>query len=371
MIIKERLKKFRWLYYSYREIQKLKQARMLLWKNAVENFEEEKPTKGSLANYRQAMLRHLVSYDEYMYCYEFWNKDKKQWEEFISLLEIWCIYRKTVQVSVAQNAKNKILCLKSFEKFVSRNWLYPKEVTYTVFKEFINTFDCLAKPKKGSLGNGIFRIEKGDEDDIKRLYVFCCENDYIIEELLKGNKEMEEFHPNSLNTIRVFTISKGERCELISAVFRMGVGDRIVDNGFAGGILAPIDINTGVVTREGRDERGHTYTEHPDSGKTIKGFVIPQWQNVVNTCKNMAKIMDNLVFAGWDICVCENGHVELVELNSYPSVTIMQTATLQGLKPRLRALGKEVLGYDPVKLISVWSKSYVQYENIYGRTDGE
>ena len=85
----------------------------------------------------------------------------------------------------------------------------------------------------------------------------------------------------------------------------------------------------------------------------------------------MAKIMDNLVFAGWDICVCENGHVELVELNSYPSVTIMQTATLQGLKPRLRALGKEVLGYDPVKLISVWSKSYVQYENIYGRTDGE
>lgn len=371
MTIKERLKKFRWFYYSYREIVKRNAERKREWKYAVERFEEEKPEKGSLADYKKALFRHGVTYEEYMYCFEFWNKDEKQRKEYVSLSRLWCMYRKIVLVSVLRNAKNKTMCLQTFEKYVSRKWLYPKEVTYEAFKVFVNTFECIAKPVKGSLGKGIFMVEKGDEVYMKKLYAFCCEYDFFIEELLKGNKEMEEFHPKSLNTIRVLTISKDDRCELVAAAFRMGVGDGIIDNGSSGGVMAPIDINTGIVMKDGRDNKGNTYSVHPDSGKTIKGFAIPQWPNIVSACKNMSKGIDKLAFAGWDICVCDNGRIELVELNSYPSMTMMQTASLKGLKPRLCEIGKEVLGYDPVKLISVWSKSYVKYDDVYGRTDDE
>jgi hypothetical protein len=40
----------------------------------------------------------------------------------------------------------------------------------------------------------------------------------------------------------------------------------------------------------------------------------------------------------------------------------LQAPLKKGLKPMLNAAGKEILGYDPLKLISIWSKSYVELE---------
>ena len=60
--------------------------------------------------------------------------------------------------------------------------------------------------------------------------------------------------------------------------------------------------------------------------------------------------------------------MELIEANVAPLVSGgLQSPMKVGLKPRLSTLGKAVLGYDPVKLISIWSKSHVKYEGVYGR----
>lgn len=365
--IKERMKKLRRLYYIYRELMKRREERKRFWKGAVKEFGEKHPEIGSLSDYKHALFRHRVSYDEYMHCYEFWDLDEKHRDEYVSEMEMRCIYRKTVQLSFDRLCRNKVLTLKRFDRFAKRKWVYVNSLTIEEFEAFVTSNDCIAKPALGTLGRGVFVIQKEDSHNLQELFDYCCENNCIVEERLRACKEIEEFHPQSLNTIRVFTISKDKRCEIVAAVFRMGVADHVVDNGAAGGILASIDLNTGMVTDEGRDESGHSYLAHPDSGKVIKGFVIPNWDVVVSTCKEMANSVEEIVFAGWDICVLPSGNVEMIEVNSYPSVTVLQTASKVGLKPRLKALGKEVLGYDPVKLISVWSKSYVKYEGIYGR----
>jgi hypothetical protein len=72
------------------------------------------------------------------------------------------------------------------------------------------------------------------------------------------------------------------------------------------------------------------------------------------------------VFVGWDVCVRQNGEIELIEANAFPGVIGLQTARKQGLKPRLLTKGKEILGYNPLNLISVWSKSYVRFLGKYG-----
>ncbi|MBO7616784.1 MAG: hypothetical protein J6T22_06220 [Bacteroidales bacterium] len=365
--IKERMKKLHRFYYMYREVMKRREERKRLWSKAVEQFREEQPKVGSLGDYKDALLRHRVSYEEYMNCYEFWDLDEKMRDTFVSEMEMRCIYRKTVQVRFDRLCSNKVLILNRFGRYVNRKWGFTGSMSLEEFMKFISSTDCIAKPNFGTLGRGVFVIRKDDSHNWQELYAYCRKNNMLIEERLRACKEMEEFHPQSLNTIRVFTISNGSRCELVAAVFRMGVADHVVDNGAAGGILASIDLNTGVVASEGRDEGGHSYLLHPDSGKCIKGFAIPHWDIVVNTCKELAKSMEEIVFAGWDIGVLSNGNVELIEVNSYPSITVLQTAAKMGLKPRLSALGKEVLGYDPVKLISVWSKSYVKYEGVYGR----
>ena len=253
-----------------------------------------------------------------------------------------------------------------FDRFVHRKWFFAPEAPFSFFCDFVKTTDCLAKRVYGSLGKGIIKISRDDEKNVMELYKYCCENNLVIEECVRSNKELEEFHPQSLNTIRVMTISNGDKCELVGAVFRMGVGDNFVDNSSSGGIYASIDLESGVLLTDGYDNYGNIYQTHPDTAKPIKGFVIPYWNKVREVCKELTSVIPELVFAGWDLNVCDNGEIEFIEVNSAPNVHGgLQTPLKKGLKPKLSAAGKEVLGYDPTKLISIWSKTYVELEERY------
>lgn len=364
--IRERLKKFRRVYYMYRELMKLQQDRKQLWKEAVEKFEKEQPTHGSLADYKRALFRHRVSYDEYMKCYEFWKLDEKHRDEFISDKEMRCIYRKTVPLSFDNLCRDKALLYMKFNKYIHRKWVYSG-LSIDILKDMVCSTDCIGKPVNGSLGLGVFLMQKDENRNWQELFDYCREKKIIVEKRIRACKEIEEFHPESLNTFRVYTISKDGICEILASEFRVGVGDSVVDNASAGGIVAAVDLETGTIMGDGEDKAGNKYRIHPDTGKAFKGFVIPYWNNVVDVCKKLCTVVPEMAFAGWDICVLQNGEVEMIEVNSYPHVTGLQIAYHRGLKPRFRLLGKEVLGYDPVKLISIWSKSYVKYEGVYGR----
>ncbi|MBO5985874.1 MAG: hypothetical protein J6Q02_03650, partial [Lachnospiraceae bacterium] len=69
----------------------------------------------------------------------------------------------------------------------------------------------------------------------------------------------------------------GENVKLIKA----GVGGTFVASAALDGFDAEIDAKTGVVITDGYQESGNVYKVHPDSGITIKGFQIPQWDELV------------------------------------------------------------------------------------------
>lgn len=363
--LREIIKKFRYPYYVYREILKKKEEKELFWKNAVRRFEEGTAKHGNLTDYKRVLYRYRFLYEEYN-TYKLWDIDEKRRAEFVSEREMQCIYRKTIQPNVARCFTDKKIQLEIFSKFVHRKWLYPKSVTFEVFKDFVTTNDCIAKPRCGTQGQNVFLVKKGDEFYLKNLYEYCCKNCVLIEEYLRACAEIEAFHPQSMNTIRVFTVSKGTKVEVLDAEFRMGIHDNVVDNAHCGGVLASIDIDSGTLVGNGFDFLGNEYIVHPDSGKTIKGFEIPHWSEIVKACKEAATFVPNTIFAGWDICVCQNGEIEIVEVNAFPGVTGLQTARQKGLKPRLKIVGEKVLDYNPLKLISVWSRSYVKYDEKYG-----
>lgn len=360
--IKEKLKKLYRPYYVYREFVRLKADKKKYWQDAVLSFKVEKPKHGSLSDYKQALAKHRVIYEEYMYAYEYWKIDEKKRNEYISESEMRCIYRKTVKKSVSRIIDNKYQTLLVFGKCVRRRWLYVPNVSFESFCEFVNSTDCMAKPIYGSLGRGIVRIDRNEEKDLKELYASCRENYMVVEECARSIKELEEFHPQSLNTIRVMTVSKGSECRLLGALFRMGVGNSFVDNASSGGVFASIDLETGELLTDGHDIYGNMYKLHPDTVRPIKGFVIPHWEKVKVFCRELTGIVPELVFAGWDLNVCPDGEIELIEGNSAPNIYVLQAPLKKGLKPKLRAVGKEILGYDPLKLISIWSKSYVKLE---------
>ena len=359
--MRNRLIRHNWLYAIYREIKLLRKDRKALWADAVKQFEENHPEHGSLSDYRRAMHRHRANFKEYN-TYEFWRLNEREQTNYLTEKELKCIYRKIADVDETKWLDNKLMTHIKFEKYMRRDWICPSISSFGSFCQFVSSKDCIAKPWKGSLGKGVFMMEKNENGDLHELYDNCRINNLIVEERVRSCKELETFHPQSLNTVRVMTMLKGDRFEVIGCMFRMGIGDHVVDNGSKGGILAPVDVTTGVIVGDGKDKEGKVYVCHPDTGKVIKGFVIPYWDNVLNACKEMASFIPKKVFAGWDVCVLETGEIELIEVNSGANIMGLQTAYGYGLRPRIQALGKELLGLDLMKLIPVWSRPLSNYD---------
>lgn len=359
----EHLKKINWPYAVYREIMILRADRKRLWADAVKQFEENPPEHGSLKDYKKAMRKHRVDFREYN-TYEFWRLSENERQKYLSEKELKCIYRKVVNLETNPWMDNKLMTRLKFGKFMRRDWICPSLSSFDSFSQFISSKDCIVKPWKGSLGKGVFMVKEDDIKDLKNLYDNCIKNGLMVEECVKSCKELEEFHPQSLNTIRVITMSKGNEFRVLSCLLRMGIGGNVVDNAAVGGILAPIDPNTGVIMEDGKDKVGNTYIRHPDSGKVIKGFAIPHWDKVMEACREMMAFIPNKVFAGWDLCILEDGEVELIEVNSGPNIMGSQITHGYGFRPKIQAIGKELLGYDLMKLVSVWSRVYTDYSDM-------
>ena len=349
-------------YPVRKELRERRWDRKVLYSDAIEQFAKEKPVHGSLSDYKKALYKHRVSYREYMYGYEYWRLDEKQRNAFISQREMWCIYRKIIQSNVGKVLANKVLFLKSFKSFVHREWINPIEVDFDSFLSFVNCHDCIAKPLLGDQGKGVFMVDKKDVEDYRELYEYCRTNNYLIEEKIKACPELEGFHPQSLNTIRVVTMSGKGKCEVLGALFRMGVNGSVVDNSHAGGLCTPIDIQTGITMTDGIGLNGESFEFHPDSGKRIKGFCIPHWDDCLRVCFQASQVIPNNYITGWDICVMPDRHVELIEGNYGPDVDGgLQAPLKKGIKKRVQEIGKRLYGFDPLSLLPFWSRSYKDF----------
>ena len=342
------------------EIKQLRRERKELYQKAFRKFEQEKPFHGSLSDYKKALNHHRVSYEEYMYGYEWWKLNEKERDQYITQREMWCIYRKTIHANVLKHFADKVLFLKTFNDFIHRGWIMPKEVSFEEFEEFVSARKCIAKPIFGEMGKGIFLIEQGC--GTLELYNECKNNNYLVEERIKGCDELTEFHPESLNTIRVVTMSGKGKCEVLGALLRMGIDSSFVDNTSSGGIVVPIDVQTGVTRTDGFDLKGKQYKVHPNSGKKLNGFQIPNWNNCLELCRKASAVVPETYFAGWDICVLPNGDVEIIEGNSAPDFNGGIQTLNKGLKYKIRELSKDMLDFDPISLISIWSRSYKKYD---------
>lgn len=323
---------------------------------AKEKFESN-PEQGSLVDYVGALKKHRVTYGEYMYKFEYWKLDEAQRDEFISCSEMQCIYRKMVQPEIKTVFWNKILFLNKFSQFAQRQWIEVKKAGFDEFAQMIRQFDCIAKPIEGWRGKGIRIIRKTEDDEeIKRLYSECVQDNVLLEERVHACKEIEAIHPASLNTVRVVTISNPRECVVFGAILRMGTGDSIIDNTHNGGIFASIDVKTGILETDGLDANGNKYVEHPDSHIKIKGFRIPYWDKVVEMCSAATKVMPKTIFVGWDVVIMDGGRVGLIEGNHGPDFDGgMQAPKKIGVKRRVQRTVMDLYGIDPLQFISVYS----------------
>ena len=355
MSVTMKLKEFVRSFLFYQEIGEYFYERKLFLKEAKERFDKERPNHGSFEDYKKAFFKHRVTYTEYMYSYEYWHLNEQERDKFVSTSEMQVIYRKLGDKVVREVFRDKVRFLMAFSPFIHRWWTMAKDISLEELKKKASNYEIIAKPIVGTRGGGIFKIKEKEVADWQQLYEKLVKDNYLLEQCIKQCDELASFHPASLNTIRVVTISNKDRCEVFGALLRMGVHGSVIDNTHSGGIYVPINVDTGMIEYSAIDAHNRHYDSHPDTGKRIKGFHITNWNQIVKTCKVASRTIPNIHFAGWDLCINSIGQVEIIEGNHAPDFDGGMQAPLKiGVKKRMQEMVIDVMGVDPLKLISVW-----------------
>lgn len=240
---------------------------------------------------------------------------------------------------------NKILFNQSFGAFLRRDWVAVTGSNKDEVLSFLEKHSSfMAKPAHGSCGRGIEKLSVSDYESLDALYEYLVKAAPLLEleELLVQHEAVAAIYPHSINTVRLVTLrGKSGTVYPMSAMFRIGNGGKFVDNFNNGGMVAPVNVETGVVIDRALDKAKNLYDVHPATGTPIKGFVFPYWDRVLDMVQQAAQIIPEVGYVGWDVCFTPDGPC-LVEGNQFPGHDIYQlpvhTPDKIGLMPRFRAI---------------------------------
>ena len=141
----------------------------------------------------------------------------------------------------------------------------------------------------------------------------------LVEEYLDQHPSYRAFNATSVNTLRVWAYApENQAAKILGAYLRIGRTGSLVDNHEAGGILAPVDFETGTL-RAGVDGRPthRIYRDHPDSGSPIAGIRLEFWSEAMELAATTLTAFPETRLAGMDIAVTMKGPV-VIELKQLP-----------------------------------------------------
>jgi len=239
---------------------------------------------------------------------------------------------------------DKIKFNTKFGAFLHRDWVPVTGENKEQVLEFLSRHQTfMAKPSEGSCGWGIEKLNTADFDSLDNLYEKLVEKAPLLEleEVIEQHPAVAAIYPGSINTVRMVTIrGKSGRVYLVTAMFRIGNG-KFVDNFNSGGMVAPMDPESGTVIDRALDKQKNLYENHPATGTPIKGFTFPDWDKARALVEQAAQVVPQMGYVGWDVCFTPNGPC-LVEGNQFPGHDIYQlpvhTPDKIGIMPRFRAI---------------------------------
>jgi hypothetical protein len=225
------------------------------------------------------------------------------------------------------------------DAFTRRGFLYtPSQDQQTVLDWVAKRDVFVAKPNFGASGKGVLVVRRSMYTNDRELLADLRRHNLdLLEDLIVQHEELQSLNPSCVNTVRIVTVRRVDGgVDLIGAVLRLGVNNH-VDNMCAGGIAAPIDLQSGTVCGPATSSIYPRVTEtcHPVTGKPIVGFRVPFWEDAVNFVVEASAVVPEVRTVGWDVAVAPDGPV-MVEGNDNWGKNGLQIPYDVGLRNRLR-----------------------------------
>lgn len=260
-----------------------------------------------------------TSINDYFF-FKFYTLNHRGKEEYIT-------YRRFFKIQNLCNNKESINICRSklefnryFSDFLGRDWLDVDSATLDEFCSFFAKHKTVfVKEIDGCRGRGVRKVES-NRIDCKQLFTeLRSEKDvhFVLDEEIEQIQSLHEFHPWSINTLRIVTLydTKNDVVHIVNARLRLGNNRNSVDNLHFGGIGANVDIVTGVVDSMGCDSNNRRYVYHPLTKKQIVGFQIPYWKECLDYVNTVARLLPTVRYVGWDIVIKQDGSFLLIEAN--------------------------------------------------------
>lgn len=212
----------------------------------------------------------------------------------------------------------------------------------------------------GGLLNMTFTPEQGKyrssdalftAEEIWRRYESVLGAGFLVEERVENHPLLAEFHPSSLNTLRLNMVKTidGEWHHLRPCL-KIGRGQSHIDNISSGGMLCALDEN-GVITAT-YSENGETFDTHPDTGVPIAGKTVPYYREARELAMRASKVFGFMGTIGWDIGVTPDGPT-IIEGNARWWAEIYQDVLGPFLTPEIAA------GLIPRHWWTPWDKTHM------------
>lgn len=196
---------------------------------------------------------------------------------------------------------------------------------------------CLAeKQMAGSLGEGFYKAEYIDGtyrlngvqiDENELLKTLSGLREYLVMEYLRPHPYFAQFCPDTVNCIRCTVARLDGKLEYVVTFIRIGTKQSApVENYGAGGVLCMLDENGCFQSGNIFDfehRRNIAIHTHPDSGVMLEGRV-PHWAEIRQAVETFAENFPQLDYMGFDFVVTDKDEVKLLEINSLPSLDMLQ-----------------------------------------------
>lgn len=165
----------------------------------------------------------------------------------------------------------------------------------------------------------------------------CGDGSYIAEELVNQSSLMSKLNTSSVNTIRCITFNTEDGIIAPYCFLKVGRAGSFVDNGGAGGLLVGIDVSNGMLSTNAFDEYGQEYQVHPDSKMRFKGYQLPEWQSMLEICRNASERIPSVGYIGWDMAHTDDGWI-VIEGNAGSQMIGPQIVWQCGIKNEVEQL---------------------------------
>ncbi len=221
---------------------------------------------------------------------------------------------------------DKSLFYDKFDAFLKRKWMVLDGDNFDGFAEFCRGRESvIVKPLDLCCGKGIEKIYPAQENDLRAVYDrLLAARCVLAEEVAVQCDEMARLCRTSVNTIRLVTVLNGENAAVVGGAVRMGRDGNYVDNFNHGGLAVIIDAASGRSVTDGFDKQRNMYETVPVLGTKLKGFQVPQWDEVLALVREAALVIPQVRYVAWDVCVSRDHGPLLIEGNNFPGQDVTQ-----------------------------------------------